>query len=254
MSKKNIDLSSINAVIWDFDGVFFDFRKIPAKKWSSISLDANAQAACTVLPGLKHNDAINLTLSSSIKNGDGFADFVPLAKKRGMSEAELIRKMNSEYHKILLKTVLTQFPETLDLAKGTVSAFNKLGSNTRHIVLTHSCAQSWTEPVIKKIGLSQIFNKHSILDYEKFDFVHKGKSPRPVEKALKTLSCRANNAIFVEDNPKHLQIAKTAFSKITTVLISSTYSTPPDQVDIVVKNPHELLQLLIRAKPLKSFP
>ena len=106
-----MNLSSINAVIWDFDGVFFVHDSVPCKQWDSLTLDTNAHAACSVIKGLSFKDAVDLTLASGKNYGEGFSGFVPLARAQGLSRDELIRRMNQKYHEIMFKKVQKHFPD-----------------------------------------------------------------------------------------------------------------------------------------------
>ena len=231
---------------------------MPTRQWDGLTLDTNAHAACSVIKGLAFKDAIDLTLASGKKYGEGFSGFVPLAKAQGISRDELIRKMNQKYHEIMFKKVQKHFPDTLSVPKGTVAAFNKLGPGTKHALLTHSCSKYWTEPTLAKMGLSYVFNKKAILDFEEIGFVHKNSSAEPVRKALMLLGERARDTIFVEDDPKNIAVAKKRYPRLTTVLISKTATVAPDSVDLVVKDPYELLQLLLSvqgpSKKVKPIP
>lgn len=245
-----MDLSHIRAVIWDFDGVWYDYDAIPNSGFYDLCDYAAASAGCKLVPWLNHQDSLDAARESYKKYHDGISAHIPYLMQTGLSESAAKKIMFREYHSTLFNDFKATCPELLDVCHDTVAALRKLPTHIHQGILTHASAGHWVIPFLKASQNGQFFPLENIVDYEDFDFKPKGFGPEGISLAFNKMGVHPSHTIFVEDSVKNLQVAKQAYPSLTTVLKSNAPDSLQDGVDFVIRNPLDLYQKLSVANEL----
>lgn len=239
-------LQGRDALIWDFDGVLYSyhFNDIPADKLNQNFFSANGKGAQELIPWLSDEEAFNLGKETFLRYHDTVTGFLSYAKDLEMSEKEFKSKLLVSQLKWSFKHISENIPELIAPCEETNILFEQLSTYVTHAMITHANAKYWAKPVSQNLGVEKYFDH--IMGYDDFDFKSKRESAYAVSLALEKLGAKPENAIFIEDQPKHLEIAKEAYPDICNVLIEAEEPIEkPDYVDIMVHRPKNFMQTLL---------
>jgi phosphoglycolate phosphatase-like HAD superfamily hydrolase len=251
MMSKITDFSEIEKVVWDFDGVWWDYYDIPGEDLNKAFNQEKAKIALEIFSGLGFDEAIQRAENSHRIYGDSFSGFKDLAEQNGMSHDELIHHLYTRYHINLFKRLRDEYPQIFIPCMETIAAFKRINGRVNHTILTHSCADGLTRPFAKELGIAEFF--HRIMDYKSVGYTGKGAGPQAISMAIGRTD--PSKVVFVEDTVKHLHIAKEAFPELKTVLVSrnTTVDVKPDGVDLVISSPKELLNMMAGVAPAQQY-
>ncbi len=241
-------LKDRTAMIWDFDGVLYSYHynDIAPEDLEKNFFSANAKGAQEIIPDLSDEEAYHLGGQGFLQYHDTVTAFLPYAKQTGMDEADFKKQVLIAQLKWSFKNISENIPQLIAPCAETNDLFAALKPYIKHAMITHANAEYWAHPVSRNLGVEDYFDH--IMGYDDFDFKSKGQSAYAVELALKKLGVNADKAIFIEDQPKHLEVAKAAFPELCTVFIEGkTAIEKPDYVDIMVQRPKNFMKHLLSA-------
>ncbi|MCI5060086.1 MAG: hypothetical protein MRY79_03335, partial [Alphaproteobacteria bacterium] len=210
---SHVNLANRRAIIWDFDGVFYDFDQVPegAPSFYDLCDEANAVTMCRLLKGLDYEEARRLARSSFDTYNDPVTGLLPLAKEYGYSEEDFTRETYYGFNDMLSQLVEKHCPDLFKPCVQTIRAFLGGAGYVRHGILTHSCRHRWAKPVLNMMRKTDFFDPDHVMGFEDFDFKPKGQGVEGLNELLGRLNARADQTIFVEDTLGHLQVAKAAY-------------------------------------------
>ncbi len=237
----SVDLTNIEKIIHDFDGVYWDYYSLPGNVIYEICVEEDAFAAMEIIPGLDYSRATELARASFVNHHDCFGCFIEAAEQGGVSRDELIGRLFPLYHKNLYNRVKSEYPQTLKPSQDILNAFNRLNGRASHVLLSNASRGQWLEPCLEDLKMKKYFSR--IIDYQDMGFISKSLGPDGVALALG--DTHPSRAIFIEDGASNLQTAKRAYPELITVLVSGKTAIRPEGVDIMVTNPLEILDMLV---------
>ncbi len=250
MSVLQQRLAGIKAIIWDFDGVFYDKGSIP--NFYDICLEENVAAACEVMPGLSPEEAAQLSAESYAEFHDVVSGFMKVATRFDKTREEVRLGIHALYHQKVAKRVLQTFPHVSRFCSETVTQFRSL--QIQHALATHSCARNWAKPILQSQGVADHFAEEFLLGYEDFDWEPKGVSARAIDVLLHRLRLPASQVAFVEDDAKNMLPAKEKHPDLLTVLKTNSDEELQHHVDMRVRNPLDFLwQIPLAPQPLTKL-
>lgn len=235
------------AVIWDFDGVLYSYHTIPKEELEENFFAANARGAVETIPGLTEEEARRIGAEAFEKYHDTITGFMPFAERLGKDPIAFKTELLAAQLKWSYRNITSNVPELIEPCAETNDLFDRLQPHVRHIMVTHASAEHWARPVAQNLGVAHYFD--NIFGYDDFHFKSKGESAYAVNMALETLAAKPAHAIFIEDQLRHLQVAKEEFSDLFTIFIEGAEPIEkPDYVDLMVKRPKNFLKLLLESK------
>ncbi len=243
-----------DAVLWDFDGVLYSyhFNDIEPADLHHNFYSANGKGAQGLIPSLSDEDAYRLGGESFVKYHDTVTGFLPYAEETGLDINEFKKQLLAAQLKWSFKHISENIPQLIAPCEETNQLFADLDQFIRHAMITHANAQYWAEPVSEHLGVHNYFDH--ILGYDDFDFKSKGQSAYAVELAMQKLGATSEESIFIEDQIKHLEVAKESYPDLCTVLIEGETSiAQPEYVDIMVSRPKDFMKQLLAVKTKTSI-
>lgn len=239
-----------SAVIWDFDGVLYSYHKLPRERMDKEFFDANARGAMDVIPELTKEEALQIGADTFLEFHDTVTGFIPYGEKQGKNPIEFKTELLIAQLKWSYKNISENIPELIEPCAETNDLFESLQQYVSHAMVTHSNAQYWARPVSNNLGVEHYFDH--ILGYDDFHFKSKGESAYAVEMALDKLDATPKEAIFVEDQLRHLSVAKEEHPDLFTVFIEGAEPiVQPEYVDLMVKRPKNFLTMLLEGKRIQ---
>lgn len=239
------DLINRAYVLWDFDGVLYSYHTVDQAELKHNFWSANASGACELVPFLTFEEAYKIGGDGFLKYHDTLAGFLPYATEIGLGEVEFKQKLLQSQLRHSYKNITQNLPELIEPCAQTNELFTKLSAHLQHVMITHSHRDCWAIPVADHLGVREFFDE--ILGYEELEFQNKGKNAFAIEKGLQHLNAASHQAIFLEDQVRHLEVAKEAYPDIFTVLIEGAEPIEqPNYVDMVVKRPKDFLEVMTK--------
>lgn len=238
-----------NAILWDFDGVLYSyhFNDIEPQELHSNFFSANGKGARELIPSLSDEDAYRLGGETFLKYHDTVTGFLQFREETGLSVEEFKSRLLKAQLKWSYKHISENIPELIAPCDETNQLFAALDKYVNHAMITHANAEYWAKPVSNNLGVADYFDY--ILGYDDFDFQSKGKSAHAVTIALEKLNANAAQAVFVEDQVLHLEVAKNAYPDLCTVLIEGEEPIDqPEYVDVMVSRPKDFMRVLLETK------
>lgn len=212
------NLSNIEGVCHDFDGVFYPFSAFPDIH-NAFAL-ANAVAICKLMPNiLSLDDAIKLADEGYKQHGDAVTGPMIFAQKNGFDGEAFRVSLFREYHKEALSYIKEKAPHLFKHDHTLIKAFAQHNGRIKNGIATHGCAIEWTRPFLIEKGLSSHIQDKAIVGLADGDFISKNISPLLVAKCLGALETSADKSAFVEDTSANLKIAKEHYPLLRTIFI-----------------------------------
>jgi phosphoglycolate phosphatase-like HAD superfamily hydrolase len=247
-NEKTIDLSGINAVVWDFDGVFYDYDAVFGNGASSSAPitffdDAAERALREIIP----EEGIEALARGPAKNEGTFhPELLARAAVHGMDEQTLKQRLHARFNQIAYAEVWKQGINIMHADSALTAGFQVLAGQVQHGILTHGSIQSWVKPLLARAKLFDFFNERAILDLGHFGFHSKRTSPAAVGMILERLGLAPAQVAFVEDSPANLAPAKQAFPDLLTVFKKSAGDNGemPAHADLAIRRPLDFLRML----------
>ncbi len=238
-------MKNLKAVIWDFDGVWYDFNVLPDNMFFKMYYHTLALAVNGVMPNIKYADAINKFDEFAEKYGDHLGGFIQPALEKGMSEREFVSEVFNLRHQNLFNEISANHRHMLLCDKGLTSKFNKVAEHVDNMILSNASAEYWIKPVLSLRNQQDIVKSENIIGMDDFDFELKSKSDKGITLALGKLGYKPHEVLFVEDSPINLLVAKNSYPELNTALIGKVKKSREKYVDIVASSQDELLDVLI---------
>lgn len=182
----------IQGIIFDLDNTLYRHGD---RRFELYAL-ATAQAALNL--GLKatFRQAKRIASKSNAETGNEFTHFTSVY---GLPARELLH----EYDKIAVKI----FPNYVEAVEGLADKFNRLSGARQRAVLTHSSSH-WMEPMIKHVGLGDVFRSDMLFpqDDPRIDYRKKSESREVFEAIAREMHLPPEKIAVVEDTAKNLVI------------------------------------------------
>ena len=238
------ELADRTAILWDFDGVLYSYHTVDETLLNENFLGANAEGACQLIPSLSLEDAYDIAEQGFIRYHDTVSAFVPYAEEQGLESGAFKRALLAEQLKCTLRNIRKNVPDLIAPCQETTELFEALSDHLSHVMITHAHRDYWARPVAQNLGVEHFFSE--IFGYAEFDFQNKGKSSHAVAMGLDHLGVTSDQAIFVEDQPRHLAKAKQDYPDLFTVFIEGPEPVDlPEYVDLMVPRPKDFLKLMV---------
>jgi len=249
----NGSLSGRTHIIWDLDGVHYDFNVATRAGASFYDMCVEAIAVTAVnslgKDNLSYDDATSLAEKSLKEHNDQITGFMPLIEEMQFDKLDFKTEMLHGFCDVLFELVQEKCPKIFHPDKETTKHFLKSMGDVKHAILTHACATRWAKPVLQLMHRIDFFRPDHILGFEDFDFHAKSLSAKAVTQALTVIGADAGQTIFVEDSAKHLQVAKQAHPELMTILIcAEPPKEPMEGIDFYAILNAEILEAVNQAK------
>ena len=236
-----LDIGGIKTIVWDFDGVFYDYTPV----FYQACVDANSAAACDLIDGLTTEEATTLVLQSYTDHHDCFTGLLARATSCGIDSDQFCKDLQTGHHKNKFGLIMERCPELLAPNEELIEGFEmsrELGIT--HVVATHSCKREWTLPAIQQMGLAHVFSEERVLDYADFGFENKGVSARAVAQAMSIGNSQPHETMFIEDGLSNLHVAKADFPTMAAAF-KTNKPLVPEGIDVIINSPLAVLHMLL---------
>lgn len=237
------------AIIWDFDGVFYDFANLDGSGVSFYDLcdEANAYTTCRLLKGMEHEQARQLARTSFEKYNDPITGLIPVAQQYGYKKEDFVRKAFYGFNDRLAELVQQYRQSLFNPCPDALHRFTKGVGYIRHGLLTHSCTHRWAKPALQFLKKLDFFHPDHVMGFEDFDFKPKGQGVEGMDMLLERLNVAPWQAVFVEDTAVHLRVAKEKYPDMLCVWkVDQDEVEKPDYVDIVIRRPADLIDMMVK--------
>jgi len=246
-------LAQIQAIIWDLDGVHYDFAVATqaGASFYDMCVEAISLTAVKTLGknSLSYDNAESLAKESLQKYNDQVTAFIPLVDELQFDPREFQTKMLHGFCDVLYDLVQKNCPELFKPDPDTTAHFTKTMGHIKHGILSHACSQRWAIPALQLMHRLDFFHPDHILGFEDFHFNSKGLTAKAITQALELINTSANKAIFVEDTPRNLTIAKQEHPELITILIcKQPPEEPTEGIDLYAPSTLEVLKAVNTAK------
>lgn len=246
-------LLKIQAIIWDLDGVHYDFAIASQSGISFYDMCVEAIAVTAVKSlgkdNLSNEEAEKLAEKSLKEYNDQITAFMPLVEEMEFNKRNFQTKMLHGFCDVLYGLVQENCPNLFKPDTETTTHFTKTMGHIKHAILSHACSQRWAIPALQLMHRLDFFHPDHILGFEDFHFNAKGLSAKAVTQALEVINTSAAKTIFVEDTARNLTIAKQEHPELTTILICKEPPTEPmDGIDFYAPSTLEVLKAINTTK------
>lgn len=246
MTQDHTFLKPTQAVIWDIDGVKYNYRASPHVNFYQLCDDAVLKAAKPLLPSLTDQQILFLAQESYRLYRDCYGAFMPFATQSGLPAESFRKHLFQDYHTILFSTLAKDHPGYFDHARHVIPLFHN-APHIKHGALSHSSIEQWGIKVLDAIGVLPYFDKNALLGMDQYDFMRKSDTVEPLLQILKLLQAQPGEACFVEDSLKNLERAKD-IPGLSTIYIHYGYPLDelPPYVDAQFHDPAAFMTALIK--------
>lgn len=249
VEKMTQALQSVKAIIWDYDGVHYDYKTFPPLK---IFDDVRAIAAQRVIPAMSLDEARRIGNEGYELYGDVVHNYMLWAKANGHDATEIRHQIFKNYHRDLFNRVVHDHPENITRDAEAVEAFRRCARHVQHGLATHSSIDEWARPYLERQDLLQFFNERALIGLDNADYERKTESTTAILRALEPLQVSPRRAAFAEDTLNNLEFAHANMPGLTTIFIH--YGKPleklPSFVTLQAHDPKSVMQMVARAHGL----
>lgn len=243
-----LDLQNRFACVFDLDNTLYADRDEAGHDISTHFVESFVRTAQALLPGLTEHVILEYMSRSYVHCGMSSVGFSDIAADHGHDPHSLCNALHSGTSRLWFETVTRDYPERLRPCAETVALFSSLvQKGVRNGCLSHSCKESWAEPVLDRLGLRGFFDV--VMGAACSNFMSKQLSTVPIGTILHRLGSGPEEAIFFEDSLKNLEKAKDLDSRLLTVHIHRGHmlTRVPSFVDLSVVSHLEALRALEEA-------
>lgn len=240
------------AILWDFDGVLYSYHTVPQEELHRNFWMANATGACELIPSLSMDEAYRIGGAGFLKYHDTISGFLPYASETGLEIEAFKEQLLAAQLRHSFINISQNLPQLIAPCAETTELFTQLRPYVEHVMITHAHRDHWAVPVARQLGVADYFS--AMFGYAELMFQNKGHNAFAVEKAMAHLNAAPSQSIFIEDQPKHLEVAKAAYPDLLTVFIEGSEPiAQPDYVDLMVKRPKDFMAALLHLhQPVKT--
>jgi FMN phosphatase YigB (HAD superfamily) len=242
-------LLHLKAIVWDFDGVHYDYKTFPPL---NIFDDVIVTAALRVLPTLTEKQAQQIGKETYPLYGDAVHGFTLWAQENGLDVPVVREKIFKGYHHDLFNRLARDCSDRIIIDPATNEAFHRGTPLVRHGIATHSSIEYWVKPFLQRQDRLKFFNENAMIGLDDVDFARKTESILALLRSLDALGVSPGEAAFVEDSLPNLEYAHEKLPGLTKIYIH--YGKPlavlPPYVTLQVSSPKELMQILTCALSL----
>lgn len=178
------DLSHIDTVIWDFDGVFYSYQQTSREMFCT----AAAKGALKLGLPLSMEEALAIAYRGAEYNHE--------AKTFFLEEYDIDP---SEYHLTFHEFVDDSFLKPCP----NMQACFPQAAHLKHVVMTHS-ARSWLKRAMRQLDIEKFFPEDTLYCFEDYDYMRKDSGRQPFETVLKKADRPPETALMVEDTAANL--------------------------------------------------
>jgi len=243
--KMTQALHNVKAIIWDYDGVHYDYATFPPLH---IFDDIRSVAAQRVLPSLTLEEARRIGEEGYKLYGDTVHNYVLWAKANGHDAEEVRHRIFKNYHRDLFNHIVNDYPENITRDAATVAAFRQCAPLVQHGLATHSCIENWARPYLVRQDLLQFFNEKALVGLDDADYDRKDQSTTGIIRSLEPLRVAPHHAAFAEDTLDNLKYAHANLPGLTTIFIhhGRPLETLPPFVTLQAHSPKTVMQEVAR--------
>jgi len=247
-------LAGRDVFIHDFDGVHYDYEDFGDNPtFFDYLAGIKARVMRELIPGLPHCDDELKAIgkSSYLQTGDGLLFFAEIAAGYGLDKEKFRLKIHTEFHRNKCNGAPEMRPDVFARCQETNEAFETLGPNVRHGLLTQSSVTHWARPILdEKMDRLKFFESDVLVGYEDCGFISKRNSVEPLAHALAKMNVDPSRVVFIEDSAENLFMAKKLSPQILTVhCCHGRINEPlPDFIDMRVPKPKHILHLAAEAR------
>lgn len=247
--KMTQALQNVKAIVWDYDGVHYDYATFPPLKFFD---DIRTRTALRILPVLGEELARRLGEEGYALYGDAVHGYILWARDNGHDVPVIREKIFNGYHSDLFNHVVRSFPDNITRDAETVHAFSRCTPAVQHGLATHSSIEHWARPFLKRQDLLQFFNEKALIGLDDVNYARKTESTDALLRALAPLGVAPHQAAFAEDTLDNLRHAHANLPGLTTIFIhyGKPLETLPPFVTLQAHSPKTVMQALACAHNL----
>jgi len=241
-----INKSKIRSVIWDFDGVFYDYHQLDPHIIKRSFDTCAAEAATKLLPKIDPTRAFNIASVGYKTHGGSYLGFEDIAVEHGYDREDFRRKIFEEFHIHTLKSFAQDYPHIMQSDTDLIQAFEK-SAHLRHGVATHSCRDRWLIPIMTEKKILPYFRPAALIGRLQVDMADKALEATAIISAMHALQTTPKENVFVEDTLRNLERARLDIGPdLTTAYVHYGRPLPdlPPYVDAQFETPAHLLRHL----------
>lgn len=243
--KMTQALRNVKAIVWDYDGVHYDYGIFPPLE---IFDDVRAIAAQRALPELSLEEARRIGEEGYKLYGDTVHNYVLWAKANGRDAEKIRHQIFKNYHRDLFNRIVKEHPQNITRDASTVDAFRRCARLVQHGLATHSCIENWAKPHLTRQDLLQFFNPRALIGLDDGNYDRKDESTTLITRALDPLGIEPHFAAFAEDSMDNLEYAHANLPGLTTIFIhyGKPRETLPPFVTLQAHSPKTVMQEIAR--------
>lgn len=170
MKNAADNLRGLEAIVWDYDGVHYDYATFPPL---SIFDDVRTRAALRILPSLSETEARLIGEEGYNRYGDAVHGYTLWAAANGLDVATIRESIFKGYHSDLFNHLVQDYPQHIIRDAEAVLAFQRTASHVQHGIATHSSIEHWAKPFLKRQDLLQFFNEAALIGLDDVGYARK---------------------------------------------------------------------------------
>lgn len=247
--QKQLDLSHINHLCWDYDGVKYKYEEFKTTEIFQICNHSAALTATSLVQDLKYEAAYNLAVQSYRNHSDCISAFIPHFEKAGLSAMEARELMHDQYHQQLFEIICEDHPHVIAACPIANALYASVPDHITHSILSHGSKEHFIIPFLESNGRIVHFNQDYIFDLKAINYQNKHLGPGAINLVMNKVGAQPHETAFIEDSVKNLQVAKLYFPEITTILINDNTDQKIAGVDVIVSSYQDVLKALPQHQP-----
>lgn len=249
MSNTTHPLQGIKAVIWDYDGVHYDYAAFPPwYKFDHIRLSVVQRH----LPQLQVPEILKIADEGYLTHGDVVQGFYDWARSNGHDAEAVRREIFKDYHRDLFNHVAENHPGHITPHQPTIEAFRRAATNVQHGLVTHSSLEHWALPLLKQQEMLEFFKPAAMFGMDDVGYDSKVRTCTGLERAMTALNVKPHEVLFAEDSMANIAFAHANLTGLRTAFIhhgKALLKLPP-HVTVQEHSPLTVMHALAQAHSL----
>jgi FMN phosphatase YigB (HAD superfamily) len=249
IEKMTQALLNVKAIVWDYDGVYYDYATFPPLK---IFDDVRTIAARKILPVLSEEEARRIGEEGYELYGDAVHNYMLWAQANGHDAEDVRAKIFKGYHRDLFNHLVQAYPQNITRDAEAVEAFRRCANEVQHGLATHSCIEFWARPYLARQDFLQFFNEKALIGLDDVGYARKTESALAIIRALEPLNVPPHKAAFAEDTLDNLKYAHANLPGLTTIFIhyGKPLKTLPPYVTMQAHDPKSVMKAIALTRGL----